>query len=38
MLGDKGGMRLSRANAATFILNQTTDTSHIGKAPLITDK
>ncbi len=37
MLGVKGGMRLSRANAATS-LNQTTDTSHIGKAPLITDK
>ncbi len=37
MLGDKGGMRLSRANAAAFLLSQTTDTTHIGQAPLITD-
>lgn len=37
VLGDKGAMRLSRANAAAFLLRQTTDTSHIGQAPLISD-
>jgi nucleoside-diphosphate-sugar epimerase len=37
-VGDKGGARLSRANAAAFILEQVTDPSHVGRAPLITDK
>jgi putative NADH-flavin reductase len=37
MLGGKGGMRVSRANAAAFVLDQITDNSHLGRAPLISD-
>jgi nucleoside-diphosphate-sugar epimerase len=37
-VGDKGGLRLSRANAAAYYLQQLTDTSQIGRAPFITDK
>lgn len=37
MLGDKGGMRLSRANAAAFLLSQITAASHVAQAPLVTD-
>ncbi|MGH8995930.1 MAG: NAD(P)-dependent oxidoreductase [Acidimicrobiales bacterium] len=38
MLGGKGGMRVSRANAAAFLLEQATDASHIGEAPIISDR
>ncbi|GGL41915.1 NAD(P)-dependent oxidoreductase [Nocardia jinanensis] len=37
-IGDKGGVRLSRANAAAFILQQATDSDQIGRAPFISDK
>ncbi|MYT99974.1 MULTISPECIES: NAD(P)H-binding protein [unclassified Streptomyces] len=37
-VGDKGGLRLSRANAAAYYLQQLTDSSQIGRAPFITDK
>lgn len=37
-VGDKGGIRLSRANAAAYFLEQATDTTQIGRAPFITDK
>ncbi|MGW1719616.1 NAD(P)-dependent oxidoreductase [Streptomyces sp. NPDC002156] len=37
-VGDKGGVRLSRTNAAAFLLQQATDSTHIGAAPFITDK
>ncbi|MFD9502382.1 hypothetical protein [Streptomyces sp. NPDC060035] len=37
-LGEKGGIRLSRANAAAFMLQQATDSRHIGEAPFISDK
>lgn len=37
-VGDQGGLRLSRANAAAYYLQQLTDTSQIGRAPFITDK
>ncbi|MFI1212795.1 NAD(P)-dependent oxidoreductase [Streptomyces sp. NPDC020802] len=37
-VGDKGGARLSRTNAAAFLLQQATDSTHIGAAPFITDK
>lgn len=37
-VGDKGGIRLSRANAAAYYLQQLTDSSQIGRAPFITDK
>jgi uncharacterized protein YbjT (DUF2867 family) len=36
-LGDKGGIRLSRANAAAYFLQQAEDTTRFGQAPLITD-
>jgi nucleoside-diphosphate-sugar epimerase len=37
-VGQKGGLRLSRANAAAFVLQQATDTTYLRKAPFITDK
>ncbi|MBG0855696.1 NAD(P)H-binding protein [Streptomyces spinoverrucosus] len=37
-VGDKGGLRLSRANAAAYFLQQLTDPTQIGRAPFITDK
>jgi len=37
-IGAKGGIRLSRANAAAYFLQQATDTTRIGQAPFITDK
>ena len=37
-VGEKGGLRLSRANAAAFVLEQATDTTYLHKAPFITDK
>ncbi len=36
-VGDKGGIRLSRANAAAYFLQQAEDTTRFGQAPLITD-
>lgn len=38
MIGDKGGVRLSRANAATFFLQQAADSAQFGRAPFISDK
>lgn len=38
MVGGKGSMRLSRANAATFLLEQAADPAQIGRAPFISDK
>ncbi|SHN15074.1 NAD(P)-dependent oxidoreductase [Cryptosporangium aurantiacum] len=38
MVGGKGGVRLSRANAAAFFLDQAGDTTYIGSAPFVTDK
>jgi uncharacterized protein YbjT (DUF2867 family) len=35
--GQKAGIRLSRANAAAYFLQQAQDTSRVGQAPLITD-
>jgi len=37
-VGEKGSLRLSRANAAAFVLQQATDTTYLHKAPFITDK
>jgi uncharacterized protein YbjT (DUF2867 family) len=37
-VGNKGGIRLSRANAAAYFLQQAEDTTRIGQAPFITDK
>lgn len=37
-VGQKGGLRLSRANAAAFALAQTTSTTYIHKAPFISDQ
>jgi hypothetical protein len=37
-VGEKGGLRLSRANAAAFVLQQAADTTYLHKAPFITDK
>lgn len=37
-VGEKGGLRLSRANAAAFVLQQATDTTYLHQAPFITDK
>jgi uncharacterized protein YbjT (DUF2867 family) len=37
-VGDKGGLRLSRANAAAYFLEQASDYSEIGRAPFITAK
>jgi uncharacterized protein YbjT (DUF2867 family) len=37
-VGQKGGLRLSRSNAAAFVLAQAADTTYLGKAPFITDK
>jgi putative NADH-flavin reductase len=37
-VGQKGGLRLSRANAAAFVLQQATDTTYLHKAPFISDK
>jgi putative NADH-flavin reductase len=36
-VGDKGGVRLSRANAAAYFVEQATDLSRVGQAPLISD-
>ncbi|OBY29444.1 NAD(P)H-binding protein, partial [Mycolicibacter kumamotonensis] len=36
-VGAKGGLRLSRANAAAFILEQVTATTYSAKAPFISD-
>jgi uncharacterized protein YbjT (DUF2867 family) len=36
-VGDKGGIRLSRANAAAYFLQQAEDITRVGQAPLITD-
>lgn len=38
MIGDKGGIRVSRANVAAFILQQASDTTYVRQAPYITDK
>jgi putative NADH-flavin reductase len=37
-VGQRGGLRLSRANAAAFMLQQAADTTYLRKAPLISDK
>jgi nucleoside-diphosphate-sugar epimerase len=37
-VGDNGGIRLSRANAAAYFLQQAQDTTRVGQAPFITDK
>jgi putative NADH-flavin reductase len=37
MVGDKGGVRLSRGNAAAFLLQQAADSAHVGRAPFITN-
>jgi len=37
-VGQKGSLRLSRANAAAFILAQATSTTYLHKAPFISDK
>jgi putative NADH-flavin reductase len=37
-IGQKGGLRLSRANAAAFVLQQATDLTYVHKAPFISDK
>jgi hypothetical protein len=36
-VGDKGGIRLSSANAAAYFLQQAEDTTRFGQAPRITD-
>lgn len=36
-LGQKGGLRLSRANAAAFMLEQTTSRAYLHRAPFISD-
>lgn len=36
-VGEKGGLRLSRANAAAFVLRQATDTTYLHQAPFISD-
>jgi putative NADH-flavin reductase len=37
-VGQRGGLRLSRANAAAFMLQQAADTTYLRKAPLISDR
>lgn len=37
-VGTKGGLRLSRANAADFVLEQVTATTYLRQAPFISDK
>lgn len=37
-VGQKGGLRLSRANAAAFLLEQANDATYLHKAPFISDK
>jgi hypothetical protein len=37
-VGQKGGLRLSRVNAAAFVLQQATDGRYLHKAPFISDK
>jgi uncharacterized protein YbjT (DUF2867 family) len=37
-VGQTGNLRLSRANAAAFILRQATDNTYRGKAPFVSDK
>ncbi|WP_327725555.1 NAD(P)H-binding protein [Streptomyces europaeiscabiei] len=37
-VGGKGGLLLSRANAAAYFLAQAADSTQIGRAPFITDK
>ncbi len=36
-VGQKGSLRLSRANAAAFVLDQVTDPAYLHKAPFISD-
>lgn len=36
-VGDGTGVRLSRADMATFILRQVTDTTHLRKAPVVSN-
>jgi len=37
-VGQKGSLRLSRANAAAFILAQAASATYLHKAPFISDK
>ncbi|WP_157978702.1 NAD(P)-dependent oxidoreductase [Nocardia aurea] len=37
-VGDRGGVRLSRTNAAAFILTQAADPTYLRRAPFISDK
>ncbi|MCF1595211.1 NAD(P)-dependent oxidoreductase [Streptomyces muensis] len=37
-VGERGGLRLSRANAAAYFLQQAGDSAQVGRAPFITDK
>lgn len=37
-LGQSGGLRLSRANAAAFLLEQVASTTYLHQAPFVTDK
>lgn len=37
-VGGKGGIHLSRANAAAYFLQQATDRDQVGRAPFISDK
>ncbi|MCX2931734.1 NAD(P)H-binding protein [Mycobacterium sp. CVI_P3] len=37
-VGHRGGLRLSRANAAAFLLDQVTSTAYLHRAPFVTDK
>lgn len=37
-VGDKGGLLLSRSNAAAFFLQQAADSTHVGRTPFITNK
>ncbi|ETB35007.1 NmrA family transcriptional regulator [Mycobacterium avium subsp. hominissuis 10-5606] len=37
-VGQGGGLRLSRHNAAAFVLQQATDTTYVHRAPFISDR
>lgn len=37
-VGQRGGLRLSRTNAAAFLLEQVSSTAYLHRAPFITDK
>jgi putative NADH-flavin reductase len=37
-VGQRGGLRLSRNNAAAFVLEQVSSTAYLHRAPFITDK